>query len=250
MIVITGPGRCGTSFLASLYRSLGFDPKGRRWNAEANAGFEWGQCIKTNLEVAQALGPVPEPEPGPRSRIFRPLASLSGRLPDGSGKRVNMVLDALRYRRNTLDLVNWSELDDVVAHYGDRMRQLSSEVDVVKDPRFCWTLQAWLASGASISAVVLAVRPLGAMVESRVKAGMLSPKGREWAMNNFAFGTGLAMSAVIEHRVPLTVLRFPDFMDDPRDLYERLPLPEERSWESFQDAFHQVHDDSLVHDRS
>ena len=33
-----------------------------------------------------------------------------------------------------------------------------------------------------------------------------------------------------------------------RELYDQLPLPEERSWKDFRDAFAKLHDASLVHD--
>jgi len=155
----------------------------------------------------------------------------------------------LRYRRNTLDLMDWSRLDAVVEERGEALRTLSLQTTVVKDPRFCWTLPAWLASGASISAVVLALRPLDAVVESRVRAGMIPDESGVWAKNNFAYGIGLAMAAASEYRVPVVVVRFPDFLDQPEDLYERLPLPEERTWEEFHAAFVKVHDASLVHDR-
>ena len=137
----------------------------------------------------------------------------------------------------------------MVTEFGETLRMLAAETQVVKDPRFCWTLQTWLASGASIGAVVLALRPLDAMVESRVRAGMIPEQARTWAKSNFAYGIGLAMAAAVEYRVPIEILRFPDFLDQPRDLYERLPLPEERSWEEFHAAFVKVHDASLVHDR-
>jgi hypothetical protein len=57
------------------------------------------------------------------------------------------------------------------------------------------------------------------------------------------------MAAVMEYRVPLTLLRFPDFLSDPRGLYGQLPFPETRTWEEFSDAFVKVHDASLVHDQ-
>jgi len=250
VIVITGPGRSGTSFLALLYRELGFDPGGT-WMAQTNAGLEAGQYARINTEMASELGTVVAPRGGARS--FRSLERLGRaserRLPPGIGPRVSSALRGVRYRRNTLDLMDWTKLDGVVARYGERLKSLSQETEVVKDPRFCWTLQAWLAGGASISAVVLALRPLDAMVESRVRAGMIPEESGIWAKNSFAYGIGLVMAAVSEYRVPMTVLRFPDFLNDPEDLHRRLPLPEERSWDEFHDAFVTVHDASLVHDR-
>jgi hypothetical protein len=145
--------------------------------------------------------------------------------------------------------MDWSKLPMVVAERGEELRTLAAKTQVVKDPRFCWTLSAWLASGASISSVVLPLRPLDAMVESRIRAGMITQTNRTWAHTNFAYGIGLLMAAVMEYNEPLTLLRFPNFMSDSRELYERRPLLELRDWEEFQIAFDKVHDPSHVHDR-
>jgi len=249
VIVITGPGRSGTTFLAMLYRELGFDPGGR-WNPLVNAGMEAKQFSAFNNELAAALGTVGSPQKGTRSLLSlkRVSAFSAGRFPALVHARVDSVLGSLRYHRNAADVMDWTKLDAVVDRYGEAMRELSASTQVVKDPRFCWTLHAWLASGASIDSLVLAIRPLEAMAESRVRAGMIPVWARTWAMNNFAYGIGLAMAATNEYRVPVEVLRFPDFLDQPRELYDRLPLPEERSWSDFSEAFAKCRDPSLVHD--
>ena len=41
MIVVTGPGRSGTSLVAQLYRELGFDPGGR-WHDDVRARLATG----------------------------------------------------------------------------------------------------------------------------------------------------------------------------------------------------------------
>ena len=250
MIVITSPGRSGTSFLALLYRELGFDPGGR-YRPSVSAGMENHTFSRTNKQLGAALGTVPAPGMGTNS--FKNLERFRARnthyLPQSLHEPLKSLVETLRYRRNTQDLMDWSKLPLVVAERGEELRALAAQTQVVKDPRFCWTLSAWLASGASISSVVVPLRPLDAMVESRIRAGMLSQTNRTWAHNNFAYGIGLLMAAVTEYNVPLTLLRFPNFMSDARELYERLPLPEPRKCEDFQSAFDKVHDPSLVHDR-
>jgi hypothetical protein len=232
-----------------LYRELGFDPGGR-WNPLVNAGMEARQFSEFNNDLAAALGTVGAPQKGTRSRrSLHRMSSLSAdRLPAPLHASLDSLLSSLRYHRNAADLMDWTKLDAVVDRYGEEMRELAASKQVVKDPRFCWTLQAWLASGASIESVVLAIRPLEAMAESRMRVGMIPDRARTWAMNNFAYGMGLALAATTEYRVPVVVLRFPDFLDTPQDLYERLPLPEKRSWTDFLTAFEKVHDPSLVHD--
>jgi len=242
VIVISGPGRSGTSFLALLYRELGFDPGGR-WDPRVRAGLE-ARFPAYNRDLAAALGVSPGRRRGPRW-----VRWLGRQLPESSFTRVKALLTRVRYRRSTVDLMDWSRLDAVAAEFGETLRALGAETVVAKDPRFCWTLHAWLAAGAPVSAVVLALRPLDAMVESRVRAGMLPAIARTWAKNNYAYGIGLVMAAAVEYRVPVEVVRFPDFLDQPRDLYERLPLPEARTWEAFHAAFVKVRDESLVHDR-
>jgi hypothetical protein len=118
----------------------------------------------------------------------------------------------------------------------------------VKDPQFCFTMGAWLAAGASVEAVVLTLRPLEALADSRVRAKMYSRRARDWARHNYCYGVGLLLSAAAEHRVPVSMLRFPDFLADPDELYRSLPMPEARTAAQFESAFSKVYDPSLVHD--
>jgi hypothetical protein len=250
VIVITSPGRSGTSFLALLYRELGFDPGGE-FHPHLFAGVENRTFTRLNVDLASALGTVPAPRLGTNSfkklELFR--AENAHRLPGSLQGPVARLVESIRYRRNTQDLMDWSKLPSVVAERGEELRRLAEQTQVVKDPRFCWTLCVWLASGAAISSVVVPLRPLDAMVESRVRAGMIPKATGTWAKNNFAYGIGLLLSAIMEYRVPLTLMRFPDFLTDSRGLYQQLPLPEARTWDEFNRAFEKVHDASLVHDQ-
>ena len=245
MIVITGPGRAGTSFLAGLYRELGFDPGGT-WDDAVNAGLEDKEFARVNMEVASALGVVAAPGVGPRRmRWWRKNAR---RLPLSVRKPVDSAIDSVRYRSRTLDVMDWARLDEVVEEYGETMRSMAGRTRVVKDPRFSWTMHAWLASGADVSSLVLALRPLDSMVTSRIRGGWIPEQARPWAVGNFAYGIGLVVSAASQYRVPVHQLSFPDFLADPEGLYETLPLPEERSWDEFHAAFTALRDDSLVHE--
>ena len=83
MIIITGPGRSGTSLVAELYRDLGFDPGGA-WNAEISAGREAEDIVRANLKIMHGLGvgmlgPPPALLSSPRAslgcgNVLRPLA--------------------------------------------------------------------------------------------------------------------------------------------------------------------------------
>lgn len=255
MIVVTGPGRSGTSFIASLYRELGFDTGGG-WRAEENAGLEHPKFVKTNKELIQALGTsVPMGRVAPRgrwgshgARVDRWLERETPSRP--VAERLARMVDFTRYGRLAADVVDWKRFDEVVDRFAPDMKALSEQAQVVKDPRFCWTLPAWLASGASVSAVVLSLRDIDAVVESRRRAFGQSFRGhgKTWAKNQLVYGLGLVLSATSEYRVRLETFRFPDLLSSPRDVYERLPLPEPRSWDRFERSFETVGDKSLVHD--
>jgi hypothetical protein len=258
VIVITGPGRSGTSFLASLYKELGFDPGGG-WKPEENAGLEDSAFVRANERLLAALGSSaglsrddsPGPDRGRGHTLNRVLDWRASQSLLRSNERLATVVDGLRYRHAGLDLIDWSALDAVVAEHGTSLVQLCAGTDVVKDPRFCWTLPAWLASGAPVSTIVLAVRALDAMVDShrRLRGTVVEPHARSWAKNNVAYGIGLTVVTAADYRVPLHTFRYPDFLADPQDLYERLPFPQLRTWEEFSAAFEKLNDSSLVHDR-
>jgi len=250
MIVVTGPGRAGTTFLALLYRELGFDPGGH-WRPQVRAGFEDREFRRLNMAIAADLNLTVEARSGPKSllKLERLRAERAEHLPDSLNSRLKRWLDAVRYRPTTLETLDWTNFDEVVACYGEQMRALAARTQVVKDTRFNFTLYAWLASGASIDHLVVPLRTLDSMVDSRVRVDMFSPEGRLWWKNNFAYGVGLLITAAYEYKIPLVPLRFPDFLDSPRELYTKLPLPEPRTQEEFERAFAEVYRPSLLHDR-
>ena len=245
VIVITGPGRSGTSFLAGLYRELGFDPGGG-WREAVNAGLEDKEFTEVNTAVAASLGAVPAPGIGP-SRL-RWVSRRTRKLPSSVRGPLDRAIDTVRYRPKKIDVIEWSRLDEVVEEFGPTMRSLAARTAVVKDPRFSWTMHAWLASGADVSDMVLALRPLDSMVTSRIRGGWIREPARTWATANFAYGIGLAVSAASQYHLPVHQLLFPQFLNDPEGLYRQLPLPEERTWEEFHAAFTALRDDSLVHE--
>jgi hypothetical protein len=257
VIIVTGPGRSGTSLVASIYNQLGFDPGGP-WREPENAGFEESDFVRANERLLCALGTtVAMGRRAPRGRwglhgaridaLLRPPDEDAARRPPGP---LGRLVDWTRYRRLPLDVIDWSKLPRVVDHEGPALLRLCGGASVVKDPRFCWTLPVWLEAGCAVKSVVMCLRDLDAVVDSRSKAfgHMVLEHGRSWAKNDFAYGIGLVMASATAHRVPVVVLRFPDLLDDPSDLYARLPLPEHRSWEEFSAAFEKVRDRGLVHD--
>ncbi len=250
MIVITGPGRSGTSFLAALYRELGFDPGGR-WHPSAMAGFEADDMRRMNLLLAEELGVSIRRRRGGRAlqALDATVASVGARLPGRFRPPLARAVDVVRYGRLTPDLMRWEQLPVVTDRHGEELRAMAKERPVAKDPRFCFTLRVWLASGAPVENVVLTIRPLDAMADSRVRVGMYPTRAKDWGKHNYCYGLGLLLTATAEHRVPVTTLRFPDFLERPDELHRVLPLPEPRSLEQFERAFAATYDPALVHDK-
>lgn len=244
MIVVTGPGRSGTSVVADLYGELGFDPGGE-WYGDLRAGREAHDVVVLNEAIMRDLGigiptrnlrwggkPLEEALPAPLADRLR--GSLQG-IPEflgGSG------------------LVRWDRFDVAVRRRGQAIRDLAAGRALAKDPRFCWTLGVWAAAGASIDHVVLCLRAVDAIVESRIRLGHLVPHSRGRAKNALLYAVGLCLMGIHEHGLSHGVVWFPEFLRDPGRLYEALRFPEPVSRERFDDAFGRVVKPELIEEPS
>lgn len=250
MIVITGPGRSGTSLLAQLYRELGFDPGGW-WMSDVQAGLEDKEVWRLNQALCRELRvSAGERGGGALLRLAGTVVRRSeGHLAPALRDPMAEVVDRVRYRRIHPDLMARDRIARAVERYGEQLRELATAREVAKDPQFCFTMEPWLAAGASVEAILLLLRPLDAMVDSRVRAGMLTRRAAHWAKHDYCYGIGLLVESAARHGVPVTTLRYPDFLDDPEELHLSLPLPSHRSLAQFTQALETVRDPSLVHDR-
>lgn len=248
MIIITGPGRSGTSVVAKLYLELGFDPGGR-WNETINAGLEDDAVVRMNKRLASdlALGVLGPPKEA--SLPPKPIADLWKRVVPGSvHERVRDFgyrLSGLPNRRSRS--TRWDRLSEVVEKHRAALQEIARTHRVVKDPRFSWTLAVWAAAGAEIEHVVVCVRSLDAMVRSRTAAGHGRGRTSDSARDSFAYGLGLCMSVIYEYDLPHRVIRFPDFLQQPDDLYEALRFPKPVSRERFLEVFGRAVRWDLVH---
>lgn len=245
MIVVTGPGRSGTSFVARLYRDLGFDPGGV-WSEQVNAGLEAPDIVAANEEIIQELGlSTYSPPPLPLGNARKIIASI---IPYPLGMRAQRIIQQVRELSGfQVSPIRWKRFNDVVDKYRATLLDLSRPYQVVKDPRFCWTLGVWVAAGVSIGHVLICVRSLDAMVKSRFAAQLTQYTSEEAIKNSFIYGLGLCMMAIYEHGLNHNVVRFPDFLECPEQLYQAMAFPEPVSYDDFLHAFNQLANRELVH---
>ena len=207
MIVITGPGRSGTSFMASLYQNLGFDPGGG-WEDDKRAGLEERKIVKMNTELCEELGAPIGPPP-----------------------------------RTPLGKQRWNLVSKLADKHGKKLRKLAEERDVVKDPRFCWTLRVWVAAGAPIEHIVLTLRKVEDVIGSAAHAGMRKPVDEvseeqlNDARSTVTYRIGAVLTAAAESGIPYSTLWFPNYLKDPEGLHASLPFPKPVSLDAFMEGF-------------
>jgi hypothetical protein len=220
VIVLTGPGRSGTSLLALLYRELGFDPGGH-WNADARAGLEDRRCVDLNQAVLDGMGTSPNGRRGDVPPAVR--STLRRVLPQGLRQKARQ-----RFRdhtpQRTLPPVRWSRVPAIVEELGPQLRAYAGDTAVVKDPRFCFTLGVWLASGARIDHVVVTVRDSAASASSRVAADLSKFADDDLMRTSTVLGLGALFDVLLNAEVPHRVLRFPTWPADV-DALTTLPFP-------------------------
>jgi hypothetical protein len=241
MIVITGPGRSGTSFLARVYQELGFDPVtgGGGWDPAIRGGLEDVEIAALNGRLINELGlrspfwrladPVRRLRAAIRPQMLAHLAAPADNGdPGGSASPVQRLVDAIvactigRHLR----LLRWERLPDVAERYGGEMRRLALSRQVVKDPAFCLTLSTWATANAQIDHVVVSIRAIDASAAGLLRTGHLPRWAAAIARDQVIYRLGLLLAALSEHRLDYSIVRFPDFLDDWEALYNALRFPE------------------------
>lgn len=255
MIIVTGPGRGGTSFIAALYRELGFDPGGV-WVDSYNAGFEDHDVVRANGAIVRDLGMSILSDRAGRERVIR---EHSGLVEEEAPPQLRSAIS--RWVRKAglrlagedaaeLDLMPWGAFDEVVERYRTRLNGLAASRGVVKDPMFCWTLGVWAAASVPIDHMLLSVRNIDAMVASRRKARQVAFVKTSAAKNAFIYGIGMCVAAAHDYRIPYSIVQFPDFLEDMSGLYDQMRFPQPVTREDFEAAFQRIERADLVHDRA
>ncbi len=228
MIVITGPGRSGTSVLARIYNELGFDIGGT-WDDEIRAGLEDKPVVDLNKAILEYLDMAPLG----RYRGGPAIGAVVGKRTGSLLKKI--VPTALRKRfrqevakRGDASLayeVPWDRVAAAAEEFGPRMREQVARKRAVKDPLFSWTLPVWFAADPGITHVVATSRNVDAMIDSRKDADHLMPDQLAEAKASLQYALDLLEKELTGGSTPYVWLRFPDFLKDADALFSQLPLP-------------------------
>jgi hypothetical protein len=193
--------------MADLYRNLGFDPGGG-WEDDKRAGLEERDVVKMNTKLCEELGAPIGPPP-----------------------------------RTPLGKQRWDRVAELADKHGKKLRKLAEGRDVVKDPRFCWTLRVWVAAGAPISHIVLTLRKVEDVIGSAAHAGMRKPVDEvsaeqlNDARSTVTYRIGAVLTAAAESGLPYSTLWFPGYLSDPEGLYASLSFPKPLSLDAFMEGF-------------
>jgi len=247
VIILTGPGRSGTSVLTRIYVELGFETGGQ-WVDEINAGLEAEDVVSANEEIISQLGLTPMGVPvGAKQRFRRSVKRL---VPNRLQPIVRSRLRGMPWMTSRgPGLMDWRRFDEVVAKLQPQLARLAGKYQVVKDPRFSWTLAVWAASGVPIEHVTMSLRSTEAMSHSRAVADHLRYRDASGAKNGLVYGMGLALAALQDYRLSYSILRYPDYLETPKEVYAALRFPRAVTEAEFMSAFRAIVRRDLVHDR-
>lgn len=247
MILITGPGRSGTSVLAQIYKDLGFDPGGE-WVADIHGGLEPADVVAANEDILEAIGLTPMGAPGGARGRFRRAGKLL--IPAAHRARARAVLSRLPWMgRSQPAMLHWERVDEVASRFRPRLHELARKYPVAKDPRFLWTMGVWLRAATPIDYAVISIRNIEATAESRVRMDSVRFTSQSGIYNSIVYGLGLTVQSLTEHDVPHAIVRFPDFLRRPADYYPKFRFPSAVSEDAFVASINRVARPDLIHDK-
>jgi hypothetical protein len=251
LIVITGPGRSGTSFLAGIYKELGFSPGGT-WDEANRGGWESPEITHCNQALLRRLG-VTAYGPPERYRELsdfvgaRLAGAIKGRLTEERRQKVRRAAERLPFRAAAKPtLIPFDLADEIIADEGAELRRLAAAYSVAKDPLFSWTLPIWLATGADVSHVIISTRDVDDALASHDVSEHWQFKSSSDAKNSLLYSLGVTIWSCLDRGVPFTLVRYPDFLDDVRALHGDLVFPDDVSYDKFDEAFRRVYRPALV----
>ena len=146
-----------------------------------------------------------------------------------------------------MSLFPFSRLGEVASERRDALRSIVAARRVAKDPLFSWTLPVWVKAGVDVEYVTISTRTIDEAYGSHSAAAHMHFKSANDGKNSLIYGLGLTIATCLDAAIPFGMVRFPDMLSDPVELYRGLRFPDAVSFERFCEVFEEVVDRNLVH---
>jgi hypothetical protein len=221
---------------------------GGYWCPEINAGFEPEEVVAVNKLIMHDLG-IRNLDPPHEAFVQRLINAVPFRYPPFQNWFRSFLYRLPGMTNRNPGYLRWNRFDNVVAKYKSELCKLSQSYKVVKDPRFCFTLPIWAASEVKIDHLIISMRSIKGIVNSMVV--MEHPfYSKDNSRDILIYGMGICLSTIHDYRLSHDILRFPDFIDRPDNLFDALRFPKLVTRDEFRRVFARVVRRDLVHDFS
>lgn len=236
MVVITGLGRCGTSFMALLLKELGFGVgNSLSYDNGVRAGMEFSPAYNINREMYECYI-----KRGKEVDLYEPqtdsywLRGFDGAIP----------------------------LRDMILNLDENTPECMKEgkVEVIKDPRFTWhpkLIRAWWSVRKDLQLIILHRKPED-IIKSRSKAGT-ETKGSDEYFQDPKRGQNLQQfyddyEAFVEEvntlGIPYVHFHYPNFMTNGScenlNRLKSIGIASDISQEQFDEAWDKIYDGSKI----
>lgn len=243
MIVITGLGRCGTSFLARIFKESGFGMGRVEWYPELKAGMEWPPAYSISRDIYTDH-------------------LVTGQKVGSDGKRRDVCDGEIPLDRQDYCPYYW---------HGDislREKMLSLDrdtppernegiIDVIKDPRITWhpkIIRSWWEARKDLKLIILHRNPEH-IITSREDSGenktdFQDPK-RGKDLIQFKEDFCDFFTEVLRLGIPYTILFYPNFITyDPMFVHSKLKcelgIDLESKGKNIREVWNKVCDPNLI----
>ena len=215
MIIITGLGRCGTSFFLNLFKESGFGVgNGLSFSDELRAGMEFAPAYSISRDMF--TDHICQRDPVTDAEIY------TGTIP------IDLKIDSSYWEEEI------SFRDKILRLDNDTPPQKNDGfIEVIKDPRITWNpkiIRAWWEVRKDIKLIILHRKPED-VIRSREEAGVRvdnnpnsfqDPKRRK-DLRQFKEDFSDFMTEILKLEIPYTLFFYPNFMHyDSSLIYSRL----------------------------
>lgn len=194
MIIVTGLGRCGTSFLMLFLRTMGFGlGQNISWNLEMNAGYE--------LSTAYTL----------TDDLYKLYIKQN--------KKINLD--------DACSGSYWKGFTYRQAIQSIDKDHRQGDVQIIKDPRLTWhreIIRAWWEARQDLILLILH-RETEDIYKSRARLPIQYQDPKEERMKDptiYKIDFCEFLTEVMKNDIPFELLMFPNFLNQPQEVFEKL----------------------------